>query len=204
MGARAALVVFAEHVLHPKRTGKNGNWQATRSFQRRLRKQGDDERIVPEGSGRGSRSMARTSCRCGRTARWSEGGVRARVRTGARNRPPSYLHGHSGISRASSRHSGVKWRLREGGADLGHASARLLGRPRDPLVPGRRLQTHAPAGSCWSAVGDHAAASMDGHVPQAADRLASARARRAAAAPAVRSAGTASPLPKYISSGVCP
>src|SRR5687768_5072801 len=33
----------------------------------------------------------------------------------------------------------------------------------------------------WSAVGDQAAASMDGHVPHAADRLASARARLAAA-----------------------
>ena len=32
---------------------------------------------------------------------------------------PSYLHGHSGISRASSRHSGVKERLPESGADLG-------------------------------------------------------------------------------------
>jgi hypothetical protein len=50
----------------------------------------------------------------------------------------------------------------------------------------------------------HAAASIDGHVLQAADRLASARARRAATAPDVRSAGTASPVPKYISSGVCP
>ena len=45
---------------------------------------------------------------------------------------------------------------------------------------------------------------MDGQFPQAADRFASMRARRAAAARAVRSAGTASPLPKYISSGVCP
>ena len=59
----------------------------------------------------------------------------------------SYLHGHSGISRASSRHSGGKGRLRESGADPGHGSARLLGRPRDPLVPGSRLQTHGPAGS---------------------------------------------------------
>jgi hypothetical protein len=50
------------------------------------------------------------------------------------------------ISRASSRHSGGKGRLRESGADPGHSSARLLGRPRDPLVPGSRLQTHGPAG----------------------------------------------------------
>ena len=55
-----------------------------------------------------------------------------------------------------------------------------------------------------SAVGGHATVSSDGHVSQAADLLASARARRAAAAPDVRSAGTVSPEPKYISSGVCP
>src|SRR5215510_13521358 len=50
----------------------------------------------------------------------------------------------------------------------------------------------------------HAAALNDGHVRQHADRLASTRARRAAAARDVRSAGTASPVPKYISSGVWP
>jgi hypothetical protein len=50
----------------------------------------------------------------------------------------------------------------------------------------------------------HAAASTDGHVAHDADRLASPRVRRAAAARAVRSVGTASPVPKYISSGVCP
>ena len=50
----------------------------------------------------------------------------------------------------------------------------------------------------------HAAASTDGHVAHDADRLASTRARRAAAARDVRSAGIASPVPKYISSGVCP
>jgi len=69
--------------------------------------------------------------------------------------PPSYLHGHSGMLRASSRHSGGKGRLRESDAD--HGSARLLGRPRDPLPMGSRLQTHGPAAgpggrrevSCW-------------------------------------------------------
>jgi hypothetical protein len=50
----------------------------------------------------------------------------------------------------------------------------------------------------------HAAASTDGQVAHDADRLASPRVRRAAAARAVRSVGTASPVPKYISSGVCP
>jgi hypothetical protein len=38
----------------------------------------------------------------------------------------------------------------------------------------------------------------DGHVSQAADRLAATRVRRAAAARAVKSAGTASPMPKYL------
>ena len=64
--------------------------------------------------------------------------------------------------------------------------------PPDP-VRGRR-----------PALRGHAAASIDGHVTQAADRLAFTRARRAAAARDVRSAGTVSPVPKYISSGVCP
>ena len=49
-----------------------------------------------------------------------------------------------------------------------------------------------------------AAASADGHISQEADRLASPRVRRAAAARDLRSAGTAAPVPKYISSGVCP
>ena len=58
-------------------------------------------------------------------------------------------------------------------------------------------------GERWSALG-HAAALRDGHLSQDANRLASARARRAAAARDLRSVGTASPVPKYISSGVCP
>ncbi len=69
------------------------------------------------------------------------------------------------------------------------------------------LQTHGPVGP-WSerrsAPHGHAAASTDGHVSHDTDRLASARVRRAAAARDIRSAGTASPVPKYISSGVCP
>jgi hypothetical protein len=55
-----------------------------------------------------------------------------------------------------------------------------------------------------SALGDQAAASIEGQVPQAADRLALRRARRAAAACDLKSAGTASPVQKYISSGVWP
>ena len=71
-----------------------------------------------------------------------------------------------------------------------------------------RLQTHGPAGAPWSerrsALHGHAAALTDGHVAHDADRFASTRVRRAAAARDLRSAGTASPVPKYISSGVCP
>ena len=37
-------------------------------------------------------------------------------------------------------------RPRENDADPRHGSARLLGRPRDPLLRGRRLQTRGPAG----------------------------------------------------------
>jgi hypothetical protein len=73
-----------------------------------------------------------------------------------------------------------------------------------------RAVSSRPAGT-WvlvvkrrSAFGDQAAASIEGHVPQAANRLALARARRAAAARDVRSVTTASPVPKYISSGVWP
>jgi hypothetical protein len=101
------------------------------------------------------------------------------------------------------------WRqgaLSKSDADPGHGSARLLVRPRGPLLQGvasRRTGRRVPVIGRRSAV-DHAAASIDGHVPQAADRFASTRVRRAAAARAVRSAGTASPVPKYISSGVCP
>ena len=62
----------------------------------------------------------------------------------------------------------------------------------------------SPGSEERSAFRGHAAASRDGHVSQAPDRLASPRARRAAAARDVRSADTASPVPKYISSGVCP
>ena len=44
----------------------------------------------------------------------------------------------------------------------------------------------------------------EGHISHDADRLASTRVRGAAAARDSKSSGTASPLPKYISSGVCP
>ena len=57
----------------------------------------------------------------------------------------------------------------------------------------------SPGSEERSAFRGHAAASRDGHVSHDADRFASARVRRAVAARAVRSAGTASPVPKYIS-----
>ena len=70
---------------------------------------------------------------------------------------------------------------------------------------GGHLEAHEYArpvvGTAVSSRG-HAAALSDGHVSQDADRLASTRARRAAAARDLRSAGTASPVPTYISSAV--
>ena len=81
-------------------------------------------------------------------------------------------------------------------ADLAHDSAVYSG-DRAIRLSGQSPPDARARGFRWSAVGDHAAASMDGHLPQAAARLASARARRAAAARAVRSVGTASPLPKF-------
>jgi hypothetical protein len=74
----------------------------------------------------------------------------------------------------------------------------------------RRVRREADASTRgpWSErpqrVRRHAAALRDGHVLHDADRLASARARRAAAVRDLRLAGTASPVPAYISSGVCP
>ena len=76
--------------------------------------------------------------------------------------------------------------------------------PTLPASPPRCTRRRAPQSERWSGLHGHAAASTDGHVPQAADRLAPTRARRAAAARNFRSGGTASPVPKYISSGVCP
>ena len=49
-------------------------------------------------------------------------------RSGETSGSRSYLRGHSGISRPSSRQSGGNGRLRESAADLGHGSARLLWR----------------------------------------------------------------------------
>ena len=77
---------------------------------------------------------------------------------------------------------------------------------RSPGRPALTPDARACAGP-WSerraALHGHAVAT-DGQASHDADRLASIRVRRAAAASDVRSAGTASPVPKYISSGVCP
>src|SRR3974377_1998291 len=91
-------------------------------------------------------------------------------------------------------------------SDSGDGFGRVVERPHDPFPPSPRKRTGPRAlRSCVpSAVGGHAAVSRDGHVRQAADRLAPARARRAVSAPDARSAGTASPVPKNISSGGSP
>ena len=104
--------------------------------------------------------------------------------------------------------SGGKEPLTSSDSDPGHGSARPLERRAGPRFSRQSPPDARACRSLWSdgrsALGRQAAASTDGHVSQAADRLASTRARRAAAARDVRSAGTASPVPKYISSGVCP
>jgi len=88
----------------------------------------------------------------------------------------------------------LRWRSRTG-----------LLRPPFRAIPPCRAVTSRSTCQQFLAIGVSAqAASVDGHASQAADRFTSARARRAAAARAVRSAGTVSPVPKYISSGVCP
>src|SRR4029453_13771876 len=92
--------------------------------------------------------------------------------------------------------------------DPRHGSAFALVRRAVPSSSRLRLQTHAPVGTPGSerrsAHRGHAAASTDGHVSHLAARFASRRVRRAAAARALRSAGTVPPVPKYFSAGVCP
>ena len=80
------------------------------------------------------------------------------------------------------------------------AQKRICGRPQHQRPQRERTFQQAQR----SALAGHAAASTDGHLSHDADRLASPRVRHAAAARDIRSAGTASPVPKYISSGVCP
>ena len=68
---------------------------------------------------------------------------------------PSYLHGHSALSRASSRHSGGKERLPGSDPDLGHGSARLTRATCGPRFSRLRLQTHGPAGPRGRKGGQH-------------------------------------------------
>ena len=78
---------------------------------------------------------------------------------------------------------------------------------RELLVGGNVFEAHEHARPLVTTARggrDYAATMSDGHVSQAADRLVFARARRATAPRDFRSSGTASPVPKYISSGVWP
>ena len=119
----------------------------------------------------------------------------------------SCLPGHSARSRASSRHLGVC----HGVAD-GQPLIRSLVAPSNTFaVRSGALRAWPRRTSLWSKSSErhsardgHAATSADGHVAHDAARLASTRNQRAATARAFRSAGTASPVPKHISSGVCP
>ena len=74
-----------------------------------------------------------------------------------------------------------------------------------PILPAGAAR-HTPPNSYDSrtALRGQAAASAAGHSAQTVDRLSSTRAVRATVAPARKSAGTASPVPRYISSGVWP
>jgi len=79
----------------------------------------------------------------------------------------------------------------------------VMGRARSGSL-GDRVEAHEFAIAAAVSSRGHAAALRDGHVSQDTDRLASTRARREAAARDISSAGPASPVPRYISSGVCP
>jgi hypothetical protein len=117
--------------------------------------------------------------------------------------PPSYLHGHSGFdARVLAIRSGEpRSKINESDLNTGSAfSARGIGaRSVREANEGARSASARPLPG-----GRHAAALRDGHLAQAAVRLASTRAWRAAAMRDAKSAEIASPVPKYISSGVCP
>jgi hypothetical protein len=63
-----------------------------------------------------------------------------------RAREPGYVHGHSGILRASSRHSAARSRYGTAALIRDTALPVYSGDRANPLVPGSRLQTHGPAG----------------------------------------------------------
>jgi len=155
------------------------------------------------------------------------GGIALEARLACRicGAEPSHPFGHSVLLRASSRHP---MRQRSAGLIQETVLRHHLGGAHGPgwlsgrVLPAfqktgsavlirrshRHLARRTPVRGRWlqrlSAPGGHAAALRDGHVSHDADRLAARRARRAAAARNVRSGGTATPVPKYISSGVCP
>ncbi len=116
------------------------------------------------------------------------------------------MHGHSALSCASSRQSGHRGLERRATLIQNQVlmiySCHLRFTALSPAPP----DVHARGGRSERRSSAHrqAAASADGHSLQDADWLASRRARRAVAAPDLRSAGTAAPVPKYMSSGVCP
>ena len=88
--------------------------------------------------------------------------------------------------------------VRQSNADAGHGSAPdTRGDCAIQAVASRRTAHESlwPEGGPLSVI--MRPCRFDGHLPQAADRLASTRARRAAAARDVRSAGTASHVPRY-------
>jgi len=119
---------------------------------------------------------------------------------------PSCLHGHSALSCASSRQSGH--RGLERAATLIQNQVLMIHSCHlrtTVLAAARRMYPPVAVGrNGGQALHRQAAALADGHISQDADRLASRRARRALAALDLRSADTAAPVPKYISSGVCP
>src|SRR5262245_8283825 len=119
---------------------------------------------------------------------------------------PSYLHGHSGFCERvlAIRGSQKRPRITESDAyavlpalSIGATYVSVF-RPTPRRTPARGARSKRRNES------RHAAALRDGHAWHDADRLASARARRAPAVTDLSSAGTASPAPEYISSGVCP
>jgi hypothetical protein len=120
---------------------------------------------------------------------------------------PSYAPAHSGFrERVLAIRGGVK-RPTIAASEVNAVLRPLPVRPtrvRWSGAPREDTSARGPRSERPSRVGCHAAALRDGHVSHDADRLASTRARRAAAVRDVRSAGTASPVAKYISSGVCP
>ena len=86
---------------------------------------------------------------------WGARGPNGRARGPSLGSWGSYLHGHSALSRASSRHSGGKGPLTGSDPDPGHGSAHLLVRRAVPGSPGLRLQTHGPAGPRGRNGGQH-------------------------------------------------